>query len=739
MTIKLLNKTHQTSRLNSLISLGLGLRGRIPTPAFHLFRLTSKNFVSITLSLFLLTSSAHSLTSNITLDTLKPTEGHSQTTKEVMQTLSNRHFKEMPIDDALSEKFLDNYIESLDPGKSFFFASDIKEFNKHKTKFDDDFRAGKLNESFKIYNRYRNRVELRLEAIIARLENEDQKFDFTVDEKLPLDLEDAEWAVDQSAATQMWHKRLKSNLLNLMLTDKTLEEARETLIKRYKMQLNRFSQQKSSDAYETIINALTTLYDPHTNYFGPRQAENFNINMSLKLEGIGAVLRTDEEYTKVDRIVTGGPADKQGELKRGDRIIAVGQADSELEDVIDWRLDDVVKLIRGERNTIVHLKLLTPENLTKSIKITRDTVKLEEQAAKKAVFDLSDGKNLYKVGVIDVPNFYIDFDAYRKRDPNYRSTTRDVFKLLKELEEENVDGVILDLRDNGGGSLQEATQLTDLFIDPGPVVQIRQSNEKISRHSQSRNLAQYRGPLIVLINRLSASASEIFAGAIQDYQRGLIVGNQSFGKGTVQSLSPLTQGQLKITESKFYRVSGDSTQHRGVVPDISYHNFIALDEIGESSYDNALPWDQIHEVPHSKYYDLEKMFPYLQTLHEKRAEKDPDFVFLIDQSDLFNENLNQKTISLNEKTRKSEQEAIKLKSLAIENKRRLAKGLSVYKTVDEFQTAEEKENEEDEEQSISGPQEINPAKDPVLNETGYVLIDYIKLLEGDRVQKVANF
>lgn len=715
----------------------------IKTPTFSASKnLTRKLFVATGILIAATASSmitipANALSGNVTLEPLETTSGQSKTTIEIVQTLSHLHFREMPIDDSLSERYLDKLIESLDPAKSFFFASDIKEFKKHKTKFDDDFKAGRLKESFKIYNRYRNRVELRLEAIIARLENEDQKFDFTVDESLPIDIEEAEWAIDQAAATQMWHKRLKSNLLNLMLTDKTLEEAKETLIKRYKMQLNRLSQQKSADAYETIINALTTLYDPHTNYFGPRQAENFNINMSLKLQGIGAVLRTDEEYTKVDRIVTGGPADKQGELKRGDRIIAVGQADGELEDVIDWRLDDVVKLIRGEKNTVVNLKVLTPEDLTKNIKITRDTVKLEEQAAKKAVFDLSDGKDLYRVGVIDVPNFYIDFEAYRKRDPNYRSTTRDVLNLLQELEEENVDGIILDLRGNGGGSLQEATQLTNLFIDPGPVVQIRHSNEKISRRSQSRHLAQYRGPLIVLINRLSASASEIFAGAIQDYQRGLIVGNQSFGKGTVQSLSPLTQGQLKITESKFYRVSGDSTQHRGVIPDITYPDFIDLEEVGESAYDNALPWDQIHEVPHSKYYDLEKMFPYLQALHEKRSKEDPDFVFLVDQSNLFNENADRKVISLNEAVRKAEQESIKQKSLDIENKRRSAKGLSTYKTVDEFQSAEE--SEKDEEESLSGPQEINPAKDPVLNETGYVLVDYIKLLEGDRVQKVANF
>lgn len=696
------------------------------------FRIFSASF--LTLCLLFSTQSF-----GLAIDALKPTETQAKTTRELIATLKDRHYRKVTFDDALSSRLLDKYLESLDPTKTYFYASDIKEFEKHRNRFDDYLKAGELTPGFEIFNLYRERVAVRLEAIIARLENDELKFDFTADESINIDYEDNIWPTDQASANEIWHKRLKLNLLNLVLTDKTIEEAKTTLIKRYKMQLNRVTQQTGNDAYETLMNSLTLLYDPHTNYMGPRTVENFTINMSLKLEGIGAVLRTEDEYTRVDRLVVGGPADKQGELKRLDRIIAVGQGEEgELVDIIDWRLDDVVKLIRGERNTVVRLKALTPEEQVKIVKITRDTVKLEEQAAKKAIFELTDGKNLYKLGVIDIPTFYHDFEAYRRRDPNARSTTRDVQELLDELAQENVDGIILDLRDNGGGSLQEATMLTDLFIDPGPVVQIRQSNEHISRNSQSRRLAYYRGPLVVLINRLSASASEIFAGAIQDYKRGLIIGNQTFGKGTVQSLSPLLDGQLKITESKFYRVSGDSTQHRGVIPDVAFPEFIDIESVGESAYDNALPWDQIHRVSHATYFELDEMFPYLQNLHERRAKEDPDFVYLVDQANLLKANRDEKVISLNEKVRRERQKELELASLFIENKRRQAKGLAPYKTADEYRDVEEKEAEESEARAPTD-QEINPNKDPVLNESGYVLVDYIKLLENDRVQKVANF
>lgn len=667
---------------------------------------------------------------------LAPNKGQAKTTKEVVRSLEDRHYRGMSMDDELSGRFLDNYLKTLDPGKTFFFQSDIEEFDKHRSRFDEDLNAGNLDLSFDIFNRYRERMRVRLEAILARLENEDFEVDFTKNEELVIDTDLAEYAVDQATANEKWHKMVKSNLLNLVLADKTLEEAKETLTRRYSNQLKRLDQQNSTDVFETVLNSLSTLYDPHTNYLSPRTLENFNINMSLSLEGIGAVLKVEDEYTKVDRIVPAGPAHKQGQLKPADRIVAVGQGEEgEMVDVIGWRLDEVVNLIRGPRSTVVRLEVLPPDNVPKTIFITRNTVKLEDQAAKKAVFELSDGESLFKIGVIDVPNFYQDFQAYRNGDPNYRSTTRDVRKLLDELEQENIDGIILDLRDNGGGSLQEATMLTDLFLDPGPVVQIRQSDDRILRDQGSRSAATFRKPLVVLVNRFSASASEIFAGAIQDYQRGLIVGNQSFGKGTVQSLVKVHEGELKITESKFYRVSGDSTQHRGVVPDIVYPDFIDFELIGESSYDHALPWDRIHEAPHAAYFEFKPMLPQLQEKHEKRAANDPDFVYLVEQAEIAKQTNNRKVVSLSLAARQAEEDRLQRKGLLLENKRREAKGLKPYEDVEAYIAAET----ESERETVSEPDRITLEKDAVLNETGYVLVDYIKLQQSDKVQKVANF
>jgi len=671
------------------------------------------------------------------LESLKSTKGHEKTMQQVIATLAQRHYNKTAIDDELSSRFLDKYIESLDPAKSFFFVSDIAEFEKHRNQFDDDFKKGDLDMGFTIFNRYRERVVVRSEAIIANLKNEDNNFDFTKDENLIVDIEQARWASDQATANQMWHKRIKSNLLGLILTDKTLDEAKEILIRRYQRQLNQLLQQDSTDVGEVYLNALTLLYDPHTNYLSPSTLANFNISMSLRLEGIGAELRlNDDEYTEVMRIVTGGPASRQGDLKVGDRITAVAQSDSAMENIIGWRTNDVVKLIRGASKTVVRLEILSKENVTRIVSITRGLVKLEDSAAQKAVFERTDGENLYKIGVIDIPTFYMDFDAFQRGDPDYKSTSGDVGKLLNELAKENVDGIILDLRNNGGGSLREATSLTDLFIDQGPVVQIRYSNGRIYRHSQSRSPARYRGPLIVLTNRLSASASEIFAGAIQDYKRGLIVGNRTFGKGTVQSLMEVHEGQVKVTESKFYRVSGDSTQHRGVIPDVSYFDMIDIEAIGESAYDSALPWDQVHADTHAEYYNLENMLPYMQAQHDERASKDPDFVFLVDQVELAKKNSGRKVISLNEAKRRAAQETLEAEALALENKRRLAKGLTVFKTLDE---AREEDEDDDVTQAASRARKINPDEDPILNETSYVLIDYIKLLKADRVERIANF
>ncbi|WP_052481402.1 carboxy terminal-processing peptidase [Gilvimarinus agarilyticus] len=682
------------------------------------------------------------------LEPLQITEQQRKTTAEIVSSLHKHHYRDQNIDDALSQKFLTNYLDTLDPSRSYFLQADIDEFNKHRDKFDEDFEKGELKTSFVIFNRYRARLMARLESVVAQLEDDERRYDFSQDDALNVDRENAPWPATAAEADELWRKRTKADLLNLVLADKTVEEAREVLIKRYNNQLRRIGQQTGEDAFSAVINAFTMLYDPHTNYLSPRMLENFNINMSLSLEGIGAMLQSEDEYTKVVRLIPAGPADKQGQLKPADRIVAVGQdKEGELIDVVGWRLDEVVDLIRGKKDSVVRLEVLPAKAAagaaTHVINIKRDKVKLEEQAAQKAVFELSDkDNNSYKLGVIDIPTFYMDFEAYRKRDPNYKSTTRDVFNLLGELARENVDGIIVDLRNNGGGSLHEATALTDLFIDQGPVVQIRQTNQLISRNYRSHSKAVFRGPIVVLINRLSASASEIFAGAIQDYGRGIIVGSQSFGKGSVQSLQPLQSGQLKITESKFYRVSGGSTQHKGVVPDISLPDMIDPEEVGESSYDYALPWDQIHEVKHDHYFDIAALLPAIQAEHDERIKVDPDFIFLSKQQKLIDENSDRAHISLNEKTRRQEKTDYEQQLLSIENERRKTRGLTPYKTYAEISEDDKKDAEDPEAEMAEAeaePEKIDPAKDPLLTEAGYILLDFIRGANQKDEQKVANF
>ncbi|QFT54945.1 carboxy terminal-processing peptidase [Microbulbifer sp. THAF38] len=670
---------------------------------------------------------------------LAPEKDQGSTAREIVGKLEMLHYNKIKVGDEMSEDLWNEYIDALDPTKSYFLASDINEFREWQTKLDDQLRAGEVKAGFEIYNRFRLRMGDRLDNILSQLEDGLPPFDFDRDESLELDREESQWPASISDADDLWRKRLKSSVLNLRLTGKKDEEIRDLLERRYKGQKKRLEQQNSNDVFELYMNSLTRLYDPHSNYLSPRSLENFNMSMSLSLEGIGAVLQADEEYTKVARLVAGGPADRTGKIKPNDKIVGVGQdKEGEMVDVVGWRLDDVVDLIRGKAGTFVRLETIPTggDGTHRTILIKRSKVKLEDQAAKKAVFEFSDGKKSYKIGVINLPTFYIDFDAYRRRDPNYKSTTRDVARLLSELKEEKVDGIILDLRNNGGGSLQEATMLTDLFIDQGPVVQIRHANEQISRHNRSRSRAMYRGPLMVLINRLSASASEIFAGAIQDYNRGLVVGNQSFGKGTVQTMAPLKEGQLKITQSKFYRVSGDSTQHAGVKPDIPMPQLIDAESVGESAYDTALPWDRIHAVPHAKYFNLKTLIPNLITKHNKRTESDPDFVFLRDQFKFESERADKKHLSLNEMMREQERENVNQRLLSMENRRREAKGLEPYK---DFEAYEESESEEV--ATIGGPVEIKLEKDPILNEAGYIMADFIGL--ADKASKappqVANF
>jgi len=678
---------------------------------------------------------------------LSASKEHSRTALDILSTLQNQHYRKQALNDDLSKRLFDQYLDRLDPSKSYLLQSDIQEFSHLSTVMDDQLLKGELDAGFILFNRLSQRLQDRIQWQLDSLQDPEHKVDFGIDETLELDIENREWAVSTAALDEFWRKRLKSALLSLKLADKNLDEAKTSLIRRYKNQLKRVKQQTATDAFESYMNALGGLYDPHTNYFAPRTAENFNINMSLSLEGIGAVLQTEDEFTKVVRLVTAGPADKHGGIRPADKITAVGQGvDGEMIDVIGWRLDEVVDLIRGKKDTLVKLQIIPVEGgeaAQKTITIKRNKVKLEEQAAQKKVFEISDGDKLYKLGVIDLPTFYIDFDACRKRLPDCKSTTGDVFKLIQGLQQEKVDGIILDLRNNGGGSLQEAALLTEMFIDPGTVVQIRHSNNRISRALRANQQAYYRGPLLVLTNRLSASASEIFAGAIQDYGRGLIVGTQTFGKGTVQSLSPVNEGRLKVTESRFYRVSGDSTQHRGILPDIAFPAMVDPDQVGESSYDNALPWDSIHAAPHGRYYDIKSYVSALDKMHQDRVNKDPDYQHLLDQIEVLEQRRDKKTLSLNEQTRKDEKLGLEQQTFKLENKRRVGKGMKAFKDLAEYKADSEKKNENEEEKAETAASiqqdsnRIDPDKDTLLTESGYILADFIRLQKSRHEQRVA--
>lgn len=655
-----------------------------------------------------------------------PTKEQVKATKEIIYYLENRHYTSQNIGDSLSKRLLRDYIDRLDSGRSLFLNDEIKEFKKLETELDDSIKKGDLSPAFSIYNRYHHHLSERIDSIVNNLPKLVESMDFTIEEDIILDRSEEDWAKNKNELDEVWRKRLKNRVLSMRLDGKKDKEIIELLTKRYKNQLNRLKQSNPEDAYQLFINTLTQIYDPHTSYLSPRNSENFNINMSLALEGIGAVLQQEDEYTKVLRLIHAGPAFKQGDLSPSDRIVAVGQGkDGELQDVIGMRLDEVVELIRGKKGTIVQLEVIPASAKSdaerKHIEIKRDKVKLEEQSAQSKVIEVMHDGKVKKIGVIDIPTFYIDFAALRRGDKNYRSTTRDVANLLNGLIKDGVEGIVIDLRENGGGSLKEANALTGLFIESGPSVQIRHATGQIYKEAKVRPSPYYDGPLLVLINRLSASASEIFAGAIQDYQRGLIVGSESFGKGTVQALTELNQGQLKITQSKFYRISGASTQHRGVIPDIIFPSTYDLDQVGESTLDNALLWDKIASSFYQKYYPLNKFTANIQKKHDQRTMKDPDFIYRNEQLALMKEASKIETISLNEKTRKAKELQDKEKALAIENKRRLGKGLEVYKSYDDFKEKTKAEKEEQAKASTN----VNriDETDPYLNESALILLD----------------
>jgi carboxyl-terminal processing protease len=597
---------------------------------------------------------------------LDPTTEHRFTTRLASRFLTSYHYQSEDLDDALSERIFDQYIELLDPNRMYFLASDLEALGRYRTRLDETLRAAELEPAFEIFNVYRERVDERIERALALLETE---FDFTVDEDYRFDRSEAAWAESAGELDEIWRKRVKNDWLGLKLAEREVDDIRETLTGRYNNIAKRVEDFNADDAFQFFMNAYANAIEPHSSYMSPRLAENFEISMKLSLDGIGALLSSQNEYVEVEEVVPGGPADLDGRLKAGDRIIGVAQGEEgEMVDVVGWRLDDVVDLIRGERETTVRLELLPAETGVKGpseiIDIVRNEVKLEEQAAQASVEEVDTEAGTRRIGIIEVPVFYVDFKGRARNEPNYRSSTRDVRQLINELRAEGVDGLVIDLRGNGGGALVEATTMTGLFIDTGPVVQVRDANGRVSVEADQEPGMAWDGPLAVLVNRASASASEIFAAAIQDYGRGIIIGEPTFGKGTVQNLFNLDNyltdndkklGQIKLTMAKFFRIDGDSTQLRGVKPDIDLPSFGDPSDYGESALDHAMAWSEIDRVDYEPLADLSPLLPKARDRHMARRESDEELKSLIADFQRYEEMDERTTVSLVESVRAEEQ------------------------------------------------------------------------------------
>ncbi|MEO0554145.1 MAG: carboxy terminal-processing peptidase [Bacteroidota bacterium] len=627
---------------------------------------------------------------------LKPKKHYGQEARLVSQILTTYHFKKIALDDSLSAVILDNYISTLDNNKSYFTQSDITEFEQYRNKLDDMTTLGEVDVAFVIFNRFRDRFNQRMEYVRGKLTS--RAYDYTKDEFYQTDRDNEDWAVNGDELNELWRKIIKSQTLSLKLSGRSQDEIEENIAKRYKRFQKNVDQYTSEDVFELYMNTVAEAFDPHTNYFSPRTSDRFKQNMSLSLEGIGARLQMDNDFTKIVQIMPGGPAEKSGLLHDNDRIVGVAQgADGEMVDVIGWRLDDVVQLIKGPKGTTVRLEILEAKNgmngKPAEITLIRDKIKIEDLEAKAEVIDLNDSRQSHKVGVITLPGFYMDFEAYQNGDPDYNSTTRDVKRLIQELKSKGIDGLMVDLRNNGGGSLAEAIDLTGLFIKDGPVVQVKTSGNKIEVGKDDDPELLWDGPLAVMINRFSASASEIFAGAIQDYGRGVVIGEQTFGKGTVQNVIDLGRyidvpdgekvGQLKLTLQKFYRVTGSSTQHLGVDPDINLPSAFDASEFGESSNPSALPWDQIAGTKYDLTNDVSsRLIAQLNTDYENRLTSDIDLKNLAEETVELKQNLARTEISLNEEVRKKQMEEA-------EKKRAKRSGLSGTKIDPENKTESE--------------------------------------------------
>ncbi|MCU7859472.1 MAG: carboxy terminal-processing peptidase [Candidatus Thiodiazotropha sp. (ex Lucinoma kastoroae)] len=656
---------------------------------------------------------------------LQPTPEQQQTANVIVKVIDKYHYKDVALDDAMSEMILQRYFDALDPNRSFFLARDIVQFARYQDKLDDYLKNARIEPAFEIFRLYRKRVA---EAVGHAQKLVDSEFDFTIDETYIFERKEEPWAQTRTELSDTWRKRVKNDFLNLRLTDKKDEEIRKTLHDRFQRLLSRVEQFDTNDIFQTFINAYTLSLEPHTSYMSPSTSENFDISMRLSLEGIGAVLKDEDGYTVVQKTVIGGPAEQSDLLHAGDRIVGVGQGlEGGITDIIGWRLQDVVEQIRGPKGSVVRLGIFLKGDETganrKTITLVRNKIKLEEQAAKSYIIDKLDGMKNYRIGVVEVPTFYRDFSAEARGDEDFRSTTRDVRDLLVDLKKQDVNGIVIDLRENGGGSLSEATELTGLFIDSGPVVQIKDAFGKIEVEQDPDQAIAYEGPLAVLVDRNSASASEIFAGAIQDYKRGIVIGEPTFGKGTVQTLVDLGRfvpgrkkdlGRLRLTMAQFFRINGGSTQHRGVVPDIQFPTAKYSDEYGERSLENALPWAQIRPanfLPKGK-----GSMPRLVDNHMSRIQKDPGFEMLVDREKRFLELDKRTEVSLLERRRRTEWDDREHEQLLHKNRFRASQGMKSIKSLEQTDKDVDADDKESE-----ATQRIE------LNEAARILMDSIRM------------
>ena len=627
-----------------------------------------KIFVAITLSVFTLTSSVFANDSTkVVLKNFEPESQHPVLYQLVGQILNSYHLRKLSIDDKLSSNLLDAYLENLDPGKMYFLKQDIEQFEQFRYKLDDDLMMGNVQKAFDMYNLYQKRLEERIYFTKDLLKS---NFDFTAQDSLLTNRENATWCLNYKEYDLLWKRKIKMEFLQLKSGGKDPKVCATDLTKRYDNLLKQLSKTKNEDVFSFFANSLTEIADPHTNYFSPRMAEDFNTSMSLSLEGIGATLQTENEYTKIREVVKGGPADRSKLIHANDKIVAVGQGkDGEMVSILDWRIDDVVSLIRGKKGTIVRLEIIAADATnakTQIIEITRDKIVLEDQSAKGSIKEAELNGKKIKVGVISIPTFYLDFAGMQRKDPNYKSTTKDVKRLISELKKDSAEAFIIDLRNNGGGSLQEAVELTGLFIKKGPVVQVKDAYGVANSEEDRDDNIFWDGPMMVMVNRFSASASEIFAAAIQDYHRGIVVGEKTYGKGTVQNMTDLNQfmmmdgkklGQVKITIAKFYRISGGSTQHKGVIPDIEFPSIYAAKEYGEEASKYALPYDEIPAVSYKALVDNKPEIESLKRTHLERMNKEPEYAYLLEDIKLFNEAKEKAYTTLNEVSFKAEMDA----------------------------------------------------------------------------------